>query len=164
MNIRRATISDASQIARFNQMMALETEEKTLDPATLAKGVSAVLTRVDRGFYTVAEIDDQIIGCLMITFEWSDWRNGNIWWIQSVYVDAAHRKIGVYRTLYKHLYAQAAGADDIAGIRLYVDKTNTAAQAVYRKMGMNLARYDIYEVDFVLGEATNSKEQTDDHQ
>ncbi len=151
MNIRRATISDASLIARFNQMMALETEEKTLDTETLAKGVSAVLTHTDRGFYTVAEIDGEVVGCLMITFEWSDWRNGNIWWIQSVYVDAAHRKIGVYRAMYEDLYAQAASADDIAGIRLYVDKTNTAAQTVYRKMGMNLARYDIYEVDFVLG-------------
>jgi ribosomal protein S18 acetylase RimI-like enzyme len=151
MNIRQATINDASQIARFNQMMALETEEKSLNPETLAKGVDAVLTHADRGFYTVAEIDGEVVGCLMITFEWSDWRNGNIWWIQSVYVDAAHRKTGIYRAMYEHLYAQAAAADDIAGIRLYVDKTNTAAQAVYRKMGMNLARYDIYEVDFVLG-------------
>ena len=100
----------------------------------------------------MAEIDGKVVGCLMITFEWSDWRNGNIWWIQSVYVDARHRKTGVFRAMYEHLYKQAASTEDIAGIRLYVDKTNTAAQAVYRKMGMNLARYDIYEVDFVLGE------------
>ena len=151
MNIRSATINDASQIARFNQMMALETEEKTLNPETVAKGVAAALTEPDRGFYTVAEIEGDVVGCLMITFEWSDWRNGNIWWIQSVYVDSHHRKTGVYRAMYEHLYKQAAAADDIAGIRLYVDKTNTVAQAVYRKMGMNLARYDIYEVDFVLG-------------
>ena len=152
MNIRSANLDDAIQIAQFNQMMALETEEKTLDPETVAKGVEAVLTHADRGFYTVAEIDGKVVGCLMITFEWSDWRNGNIWWIQSVYVDARHRKTGVFRAMYEHLYKQAASTEDIAGIRLYVDKTNTAAQAVYRKMGMNLARYDIYEVDFVLGE------------
>ena len=79
-------------------------------------------------------------------------RNGNIWWIQSVYVDARHRKTGVFRAMYEHADKKAAATEDIAGIRLYVDKTNTAAQAVYRKMGMNLARYDIYEVDFVLGE------------
>ena len=150
MNIRSANINDASKIAHFNQMMALETEEKTLDPETVAKGVEAVLTHAGRGFYTVAEINGEVVGCVMITYEWSDWRNGNIWWIQSVYVDARHRKTGVFRAMYEHLYKQAAATEDIAGMRLYVDKTNTAAQAVYRKMGMNLARYDIYEVDFVL--------------
>ncbi|NQW17734.1 MAG: GNAT family N-acetyltransferase [Chloroflexi bacterium] len=157
MNIRQATPSDAEQIARFNQLMAHETEAKTLDPEIVAHGVAAVLANPTRGFYTVAEIDGEVVGCLMITFEWSDWRNGNIWWIQSVYVEATHRKTGVYRALYEHLYKQAEVADDVAGIRLYVDKTNTAAQTVYRKMGMKLARYDIYEVDFVLGSEGTQK-------
>ncbi len=151
MNIRPATPGDASQIAHFNQMMAHETEDKTLEPVTLAKGVAAVLSSPNRGFYTVAEVDGAVVGCLMITYEWSDWRNGKIWWIQSVYVDAPHRKNGVYRAMYEHLYEQAASDDDIVGVRLYVDKSNTAAQAVYQKMGMQQAHYDIYEVDFVLG-------------
>ena len=149
MLIRQARLSDADAIARFNSQMAMETEHLTLDPARLLEGVKAVLSDAAKGFYRVAEIDGRIAGQAMITFEWSDWRNANFWWLQSVYVDAEFRGRGVFSALYESLVDEArkAGA---CGLRLYVERENERAQRTYARLGMRQADYRMYEVDFVL--------------
>ncbi len=150
-DIRHAVPGDRDAIVAFNLAMALETEGRQLDPDTVAAGVEAVFQSENRGFYVVATTpDDAPVGGLLITYEWSDWRNGVIWWIQSVYVDPDWRRRGVYRELYEAVKADALKRGDVAGIRLYVERDNATAHSVYEKMGMQLARYDMYEVDFVL--------------
>ena len=150
-DIRHAVPGDRDAIVAFNLAMALETEGRQLDPDTVAAGVEAVFQSENRGFYIVATgTDDVPVGGLLITYEWSDWRNGVIWWIQSVYVDPDWRRRGVYRELYEAVKSDALKRGDVAGIRLYVERDNAAAHSVYEKMGMRLARYDMYEVDFVL--------------
>jgi ribosomal protein S18 acetylase RimI-like enzyme len=154
MIVRRATESDVGQIADFNILMALETESRRLDEDTVRRGVAAALADpppgVDRPLaaYWVAQERDQIVGCLMVTTEWSDWRNGEIYWIQSVYVVPAHRRSGVFRLLFEHVAAAAKATPGVVGMRLYVDRDNTGAQAVYRRLGMEQAHYDIYEIEF----------------
>ena len=127
-----------------NLIMAEETEGLKLDPAILRAGVLAVLEEKVPGAFWVAESDGRVVGQLMITYEWSDWRNGMVWWIQSVHVDASARQQGIFRTLYRATreQAQAAGA---RGLRLYVDTTNTRAQAVYSALGMNGEHYRVFE-------------------
>ena len=152
LRIRRAISSDAPVIAAFNAAMARETEHLELDPIRLLTGVEAVLADPAKGFYTVAESGGgQVVGQLMITFEWSDWRNGNFWWIQSVYVDAPARGTGVYKRLYEHIRHAAAEAGNVCGLRLYVERDNTRAQEVYRRQGMQATAYRMFEVDFVIG-------------
>ena len=152
LRIRRAISSDAPVIAAFNAAMARETEHLELDPIRLLTGVEAVLADPAKGFYTVAESGaGQVIGQLMITFEWSDWRNGNFWWIQSVYVDAPARGTGVYKRLYEYIRHAAAEAGNVCGLRLYVERDNTRAQEVYRRQGMQATAYQMFEVDFVIG-------------
>jgi GNAT superfamily N-acetyltransferase len=148
--IRRATLADAKTIAEHNIAMALETESLQLDPGRVLPGVQAVLGDSGKGFYFVAESDGQIAGQLMVTFEWSDWRNGTFWWVQSVYVRPASRRQGVYRRLYKRLREEAESRPDVCGLRLYVSSENRAAQQVYSNLGMHAAHYQMYEVDFVL--------------
>jgi GNAT superfamily N-acetyltransferase len=150
-SIRLAAPGDAETIARFNQAMAQETEGRQLDFERLRRGVQAVLSDPSKGRYWVAEIDGRLAGQLLITFEWSDWRNGAFWWIQSVYVDPAFRRRGVFRALYQHVARQARQAPDVCGLRLYVEQDNRRAQAAYERLGMHPAPYRIYEVDFVLG-------------
>jgi ribosomal protein S18 acetylase RimI-like enzyme len=150
LRIRGALPEDAPVIAGFNAAMALETEHLTLDPVRLRAGVEAVLADAAKGFYFVAEEDGQVVGQLMITFEWSDWRNGNFWWIQSVYVQPETRGLGVYRRLYEHVRSAAADAGNVCGIRLYVERENKRAQEVYRRQGMRAAGYEMYEVDLVI--------------
>jgi ribosomal protein S18 acetylase RimI-like enzyme len=158
--IRRATRADERTIAAFNAEMALETEGKALDRARLAAGTRAVFEGDERGFYIVALRAGAIVGCLLITREWSDWRNGWFWWIQSVYVVPSARRGGVYRAMYTWLEAQARERDSqadgapIVGIRLYVERENAAAMATYEALGMRRAHYQLYEVDFVLGSST----------
>jgi len=145
LRVRPATIADLDFIVSGNLEMALETEGLTLSLPLLRDGVRAILddTRVP-GAYWIAELDDVVVGQLMITFEWSDWRNRMIWWIQSVYVSPDARRHGVFRALYRHVRdeAKAAGA---GGLRLYVDTTNARAQQVYAALGMNGNHYRVFE-------------------
>jgi ribosomal protein S18 acetylase RimI-like enzyme len=144
MAVRRATSADAVCLIDFNARMALETENLTLDRATLEAGVRAILEDSAKGFYFVAEIDGRVVGQLMITFEWSDWRNGNIWWIQSVYVLPEYRRRGVFRAMFEHVEHEARGAG-VVGLRLYVEQHNAAAQGTYQRLGMSLSHYQLME-------------------
>lgn len=142
---RVAVAGDAATLAGFNQAMALETETKSLPMETLLPGVEAVLRDPDHGFYLVADSGGEIAGSLLVTFEWSDWRNGRMWWIQSVYVRPAHRRRGVYRALHEAVRERARAAGDVVGIRLYVERENVAAQRTYAALGMTETPYRIYE-------------------
>lgn len=143
---RRATAADEAVLVAFNAAIALETEHKRLDPAVLAAGVRAVLNDSARGFYTVAERGGEVVGQLMVTFEWSDWRNGWFWWVQSVYVRADARRGGVFRTLYRAIEAEAAADPTVIGLRLYFERANTRAQETYRALGMSDTGYGMMEV------------------
>ena len=143
--VRYAAVKDVVQIVRFNAAMALETEGKALDPTTLTKGVKAVLRDKRKGFYLVVEVDGVARACLMVTTEWSDWRNGTFWWIQSVFVEKGFRKKGLYRSMYRFLSEKALSDEDVAGIRLYVEQENMVAQKTYEKMGMQKTNYLMYE-------------------
>ncbi|MCG3173274.1 MAG: hypothetical protein GMKNLPBB_01452 [Myxococcota bacterium] len=160
--IRRAGAGDISLVADFNQKLALETEGKKLDTARVTAGVRAVLDDPSRGFYLIAQQEGGPVGQLMVTFEWSDWRNGVFWWIQSVYVDAEHRRTGVYRALHEQVLRLAREAGDVCGVRLYVDKQNLTGQRAYESLGMTQAHYHIYEIDFVLGAHTGHRGGKDD--
>ena len=150
INVRRASRRNAADIVRFQQSMALETEGKTLDESLINAGVDAVFADPDKGFYLVAEISGTVVGSLLITYEWSDWRNATFWWIQSVFVDADHRRRGVYTAMHDHVLRQAREDDDICGVRLYVERSNHIAQQTYKRLGMDHSHYDLYEIDFVL--------------
>ena len=145
LKIRRATRHDARALAEFNSAMALETERKLLLPHVIGAGVRRLLARPASGFYAVAESTDQIIGALLITKEWSDWRNGELWWIQSVYVRPQFRRRGVYKRLYEYVRSLAAHDRSVVGFRLYVEKTNRRAQRTYEAAGMERTHYVIYE-------------------
>lgn len=149
-HIRRATLQDAAQIAEHNRAMARETEGIDLDPERVGPGVRAVFAEPQRGFYLIAERGGAPVGQLMVTYEWSDWRNGVFYWIQSVYVRPEARRTGVYRALYAHLEAEARERDDVCGIRLYVHHENHRAMQTYAALGMDAATYQIFEVDFVI--------------
>jgi GNAT superfamily N-acetyltransferase len=146
LTVRRATPADESVLVEFNTAIAWETEHKKLDPTVLTLGVRAVLADSSRGFYTVAEHDGGVVGQMMITFEWSDWRNGWFWWIQSVYVRADARRGGVFRALYRAIEAQAAADPSVIGLRLYFETDNTRAQATYRALGMTDTSYGMMEL------------------
>jgi len=146
VQIRRACAGDADAIAGFNIAMAHETEGKRLLPEVVGRGVRRLLAEPALGFYLVAEVDREVIATLMVTTEWSDWRNGRFWWIQSVYVQPAWRRRGVFRSLYAHVTEAAAREPDVCGFRLYVERENHDAQATYRAMGMR-------ETDYLLLEA-----------
>ena len=148
INIRDATSADRDAIARGNAMMAEETEGKTLDEAVVSNGVATALDDDEHGRYWVAEVDGRIAGQIMVTYEWSDWRNGVMWWIQSVFVDPDFRRQGVFSALYRHVEAMARDAGNCVGIRLYVEKENQRAQATYLALGMEDAGYTVMEVDF----------------
>lgn len=146
--VRPATPADAGVIGDFNRLMAKETEGKDLDPAILHAGVVAMLADVGKGRYFVAEAGGRLVGQLGVTLEWSDWRNGNFWWIQSVYVAAHARRHGVFRRLYEHVVAAARQEANVIGVRLYVEHDNQVAQATYRKMGMVMTGYHVMEEVF----------------
>jgi ribosomal protein S18 acetylase RimI-like enzyme len=145
MIIREAIPPDIPSIIDFQFKMALETEGITLDIATLSTGVNKLFRNPHRGKYYVAETPDEIVGCLMTTFEWSDWRDGNILWIQSVYILEDFRGRGVYKMLYHFIQEIVKTDPELKGIRLYVDNTNKIAQSVYSKLGMNGDHYRIFE-------------------
>ena len=145
MNIRLAQKEDIVSLVEFNQAMALETEGKRLDAQVLHSGVEAVFRDAQKGFYVVAENDGEIVGGLMITYEWSDWRDSWFWWIQSVYILSEYRGQGVYRMLYEYVKDKAKESKDVCGFRLYVEKENARAQKVYEKLGMESSYYLMYE-------------------
>ncbi len=174
LRVRQAGLADLPLVVRYNSLMALETERLTLDPDSLAAGVRSVLDDPARGFYLVADalrpaadegevvsMDDDgqpvtisepprsiylPVGQLMVTYEWSDWRCGDFWWIQSVYVDPEFRRQGVFRALFRHVVEQASARVDVAGLRLYTGKDNRVAHATYESLGMNGDRYVVYEL------------------
>jgi ribosomal protein S18 acetylase RimI-like enzyme len=130
--------------------MAAETEGRDLDRARLEAGIAHALGDASRGTYFVAERDGRVAGALLVTREWSDWRDGWFLWIQSVYTRPEARRSGIYRALYRHVVDTARAAGDVCGIRLYVERENRRAQATYEALGMRESCYRIYEVDFVL--------------
>ena len=146
MKLRPATLDDLPTLVDFNARLAFETERKVLETDVLAQGCRAVLEHAERGFYTVAERDGAIVGQCLVTFEWSDWRAGWLWWIGSVYVAAAARRSGVWSALHHHLLERARAQGDVIGIRLYVERENRVARATYARLGMADAGYDILEL------------------
>jgi len=145
MEIRKAQKHDIDALIGFNEAMAFETEGKKLFTGTLRKGVEAVFDDPRKGFYVVAEDNGNAIGGLMVTFEWSDWRDGWFWWIQSVYVNPDYRGKGIYSRLYDFVKSEARDAGGVRGFRLYVEKENVQAQHVYEKVGMEETYYLMYE-------------------
>ena len=141
---REATPDDAGSIVDFQIAMARETEELDLDRETLSRGVAAVFADARLGRYFVATEEEDVIGSLLVTYEWSDWRNGMVWWIQSVYVIPEFRRRGIYAGLYSHV-KQIVEQSTVRGIRLYVDKRNTSAQEVYGRLGMDGEHYRVFE-------------------
>lgn len=154
MVVRRARLDDLEVLVSFNAAMALETEGRVLDVPRLRRGVDAVLAAPARGFYVVCETrgDRQlrVVGQLLVTYEWSDWRNGTFWWIQSVYVDRQWRRRGVYRRMHEYVLSESRARPDVCGLRLYVETGNRAARAAYERVGLAPSTYRIFEHDFVL--------------
>ena len=143
--IRAAGDGDVARLRDWAVAMAWETEHKALDPDTVDAGIRAVLAESRRGAYFVAEHDGEAAGTLMLTYEWSDWRNGDWWWIQSVYVAPGHRRQGVYAAMYEHVRATAQARPDVCGLRLYVEHANANAQRTYESLSMADAGYRMYE-------------------
>lgn len=146
VNIRKAVLKDSETIAHHNTLLAKETENKDLEWDTALKGVKAVIKDPHKGFYLVAEAKGETAGQLMVTTEWSDWRNMMFWWIQSVYVPEKWRKQGVYRSLYHHLEQIARYKKEVAGLRLYVEHNNQTAMDTYERLGMVNPDYVMYEI------------------
>ena len=145
INIRVAQPADVKLLVKFNQLMAWETEQKQLDEDILTKGVSALIVDENKGFYLVAEQNDIVVGSLMVTTEWSDWRNGVFWWVQSVYITPDFRRQGIYAQLYAQVKILAAQQHNVCGFRLYVEKENLIAQKTYESLGMQPTHYLMYE-------------------
>ena len=145
IRIEKASNADAGRIAEFQVLMARETENLELDPELVGKGVSMVFEDPGKGFYLVARDEHQVVASLMITYEWSDWRARNVWWIQSLYVIHEYRQQGVFRLMYQWLQERIAGDESIGGIRLYVDNTNDRAHRVYSAIGMAGDHYRVFE-------------------
>lgn len=143
--VRAATAADSVFIIEANAAMALETEQRRLDPAVLARGVAAVFAEPARGRYWVVEHDGIVVGCLLVTREWSDWRDGDWWWVQSVYVVPTARRAGAFRALYRHVEAAALATPGVIGLRLYVERDNRRAQQTYRALGMDETAYRLFE-------------------
>jgi ribosomal protein S18 acetylase RimI-like enzyme len=145
ITVRSATPDDAERLARFNAAMAEETEDKALDLDTVRAGVEGMFDDPSRGFYLVAVRDETIVGALMVTTEWSDWRNGVFWWIQSVYVRPQARRTGVYTALHRDVRTRARADDEVCGLRLYVERGNETARKTYEALGMTETSYRMYE-------------------
>ncbi len=143
--VKEALAIHAEGIVEFQMAMALETENICLDKKLVKKGVKAVFDDVAKGKYFVALDEDKLIASLMITYEWSDWRNGNVYWIQSVFVLPEYRGKGVFKQMYLHIKDSVKNAPGLSGIRLYVDKRNHGAQKVYNKIGMDGSHYQLFE-------------------
>ncbi len=145
ISIRRSTLADIDSLVDFQLRLADETENVTLDASIVKKGLEALFNDPSKGLYYVAEVADELVGCHLITYEWSEWRNGNVWWLQSVYVKKTFRSRGVFKAMYANLLSLIKNDQSILGLRLYVDKTNASAQRVYTSLGMNGEHYTVYE-------------------
>jgi len=145
ITVREAIISDSDKISQFNINMAWETEEKKLDKEIISAGVISLFQKPEYGFYMVAEADGEVVASLMITKEWSDWRNGLFWWIQSVYVLPGYRRQGIYRRMYEAIMEMGNNEPGVCGYRLYVEKENSIAQKTYRSLGMEETHYKMFE-------------------
>ena len=145
MEVRFATSEDAATITRFNQAMALETEDKVLADEVIGTGVRTLMQNPRDGFYVVAVVEGVIAASLMVTSEWSDWRNGFFWWIQSVYVERAYRRRGLYSAMYWFVKNEGVKRSDVCGFRLYVEQENVSAQKTYEYLGMARTAYILYE-------------------
>ena len=148
MKVSKAQKSDIPEIINFNINMAMETENKKLDEQTVTQGVRKVFSSPSLGYYIIVKNTSGILGCLMITYEWSDWRNGLFWWIQSVYVKKEYRRKGVFRKMYNFIHEKAISDKKCTGIRLYVENNNSIAQKVYTNLGMSETYYKLFEEDF----------------
>ncbi len=148
LHIRDASTDDAKSIADFNSRMALETEGRKLDPELIGPGAAAILADSNKGRYWVAEVDGNVVGQIMASYEWSDWRNGMLWWIGSVYVHEDYRRKGVFSGLYRHVESLARQDQDACGLRLYAEQDNKRAQQTYLTLGMVNPGYLVMEVDF----------------
>ena len=145
MRVREASLADASIVIEFNRLLALETEGKALALELLAPGVKACLADPGKGRYWLAEDDGKILGQMGISYEWSDWRNGMFWWIQSVYVRPEARRRGVFRTIFEYIQEAARREPDVIGLRLYVDEGNKSAQETYFRLGLERTGYFLLE-------------------
>ena len=145
--IRKANLNDIEWLVDFNMAMALETENRELSRSVLTRGVKSMLDNPEKGFYLLAEYEEWVVGTLMITYEWSDWRNGFFWWIQSVFVEKGFRKRGVYSALYQHVKNVADQSGNVCGFRLYVEQNNAIAKRAYERQGMVSTRYEMFEED-----------------
>jgi ribosomal protein S18 acetylase RimI-like enzyme len=145
ITIRKSIASDIPILVDFQQKLALETESVSLDPQILKKGMQALFDDPSKGFYNVVEESGIVIGCHMVTYEWSDWRNGIVLWLQSVYVTESYRKKGIFKMMYDNILRIISEDASLIGLRLYVDKTNERAMKVYQSLGMNGDHYTVYE-------------------
>jgi len=143
--IKNAEREHIETIANFQLKMAMETENLKLNPETVTEGVGAVFDNPELGRYFVVLNNQDVIASLLITYEWSDWRNARVWWIQSVYVLTDHRRRGVFNKMYEHIQSLVKANKEVGGLRLYVDKTNIDAQKAYNKVGMNGEHYQLFE-------------------
>jgi len=146
--IRKAATSDAAVIAEFNRAMARETEGVHLDPDTVDSGVAHLMRQPEYGFYLVAEVAERVAACLLITYEWSDWRDGVCWWIQSVYVAPEYRRQGIFRRMFGQVESLAQSDASVIGLRLYVEENNTGARRTYESLSMAKTPYHLYEKFF----------------
>ena len=150
LTVRPATTADVPVIVEYNRRLARETEHLELDPAIVTAGVVAIITdAAGKGPYYLACDAADIVGQMQTTFEWSDWRNGWFWWFQSVYVRADARGRGVFRALYQHVRDEARAAGDVIGLRLYVERNNSVAQATYTRLGMEVIHFDLMQESWV---------------
>lgn len=147
--VRTATVDDLDLLVRFNCEMALETERRQLDAPRVRAGVRRLIEEPELGrVLVVTDPDGRAVGAMAVTTEWSDWRNGRFWWIQSVYILPEFRRRGVFSALYRKVEAEARAAEDVCGLRLYVERENEGAQATYLRLGMEETHYRLFEVDF----------------
>lgn len=147
MIIRKAEVKDVDVIAEYNYNLAYETEDKKLDMNILTKGVKNIVLDENKGIYHVCEVDGKVVGQIMYTYEWSDWRNGTFIWVQSVYVHKDYRGKGIFKALYNHVKKICDSSSDYVGIRLYVEKENFTAQKTYQNIGMKELNYYMYEYE-----------------
>ena len=148
LEIREAVASDATQIAQYNALLAMESEGTRLAPEVAERGAEAMFADRSRGRYWLAEVDGEVVGQLMLTYEWSDWRNGMVWWIQSVYVHGDFRRRGVFSALYRHVESLARQEPEVCGLRLYVERDNARAQSTYEALGMHTTNYLVMQSMF----------------
>ena len=152
LEIREAVAGDAAQIAQYNALLAFESEGTRLAPEVAERGAEAMFADRSRGRYWLAEVDGEVVGQLMLTYEWSDWRNGMVWWIQSVYVHGDFRRRGVFSALYRHVESLARQEPEVCGLRLYVERDNARAQSTYETLGMHTTNYLVMQSMFTEDE------------